>query len=550
MGRLQAFEGGDCDRKYLLPDQIVWGMSPRTRSIRTFSVIFLLILVLTAIPGGAIAVSASESTDESVRFADAQRIEQQGDFVKRTLVLNNTDEASLQIASAEGDFSATVSATDGSGDGAVTVVFDTRNANDPDAAFRAADANDTVSVLTRPSATAPATLPTGRYNVIASAGQTRIADRLWIEPPSVRGSAACSVPATQQPTNIDCADRSREGGSAPVVAVGDDAVVQYRVSGLESSLQRPAPGTQSVFARNASTGAHTTHVVQWSPQTDVRTSQTLQVNYRGGTSPSLHSSRLIDHIGIDTDADGEIDRSLRTAVNRYQVTSSGGLTVAFDEPVSVADNETLLFEYHVVNPRTEGTSEVSVTFGGETARSSIEYAPNALGNVGPGVDLRVESSEMNLISPQAVFDVVYDAETDTLNVVADSTRLETGTYNVTVAIDTDIHADGERVVLTEAFTVAEPSVDTLSATMAGTKLNVSAQTNLAPQTKMDIDLTMSQEGTTYFSRCLTTVGQDGIVACDFAPPRTGAANVSISYNDTVVAGPKEIEIESNATSRE
>ncbi|ADE02872.2 putative secreted glycoprotein [Haloferax volcanii DS2] len=523
-------------------------MCPRTRSIRTLSVIFLLILGLMVIPGGAIAVSASESTDESVRFADAQRIEQQGDFVKRTLVLNNTDEARLQIASAEGDFSATVSATDGSGDGAVTVVFDTRNANDPDAAFRTADANDTISVLTRPSATAPETLPTGRYNVIASAGQTRIADRLWIEPPSVRGSAACSVPATQQPDTIDCTDRSREGGS-PVVAVGDDAVVQYRVSGLESSVQRPAPGTRSVFARNASTGAHTTHVVQWSPQADVRTSQTLRVNYREGRSPSLHSSRLIDHIGIDTDADGEIDRSLRTAVNRYQVTSTGGLTVAFDEPISVADNETLLFEYHVVNPRTEGVTDASVSFGGETVHSSLEYAPSGLGNVGPGVDLRVESSEMDLISPQTVFDVAYDAETDTLNVVADSTRLETGTYNVTAVIDTDIHADGDRVVLTEAFTVAEPSVDNLSATMAGTKLNVSAQTNLAPQTKMDIDLTMSQEGTTYFSRCLTTVGQNGVVACDFTPPRTGTANVSISYNDTVVAGPKEIEIESNVTTR-
>lgn len=524
-------------------------MSPRTRSIRTLSVIFLLILGLTAIPSGAIAVDSDESAAESVRFADVQRVEQQGDFVKRTLVLNNTDEARLQISAAEGDFSTTVLATDGSGDGSVTVVFDTRQADDSDAAFRAADANDTVSVLTRSSETGETTLSAGRYNVIASAGHTRIADRLWIEPPSVRGSAVCSVPAAQQPSHIDCADRSRETGSPSVVAVGDDAVVQYRVSGLESAVQRPAPGTQPVFARNASTGAHTTHVAQWSPETDARTSQTLRINYRGGPSPSLHSSRLVDHIGIDTDADGEIDRSLRTAVNRYQVTSTGGLTVAFDEPISVADNETLLFEYHVVNPRTEGVSDASVSFGGETVHSSLEYAPNGLGNVGPGVDLRVESSEMDLISPQTVFDVAYDAETDSLNVVADSARLETGTYNVTVAIDSDIHADGEQVVLTEAFTVAEPSVDNLSATMSDTKLNVSARTNLAPQTKMDIDLTMSQEGTTYFSRCLTTVGKNGVVTCSFAPPGTGSANVSISYNDTVVAGPEEIEIESNVTTR-
>ncbi len=525
-------------------------MSPRTRSIRTLSVIFLLILGLTAVPSGAIAVHALDPTDESVRFADAQRVEQQGDFVKRTLVLNNTDEASLQISSAEGDFSATVLATDGSGDGVVTVVFDTSNANAPDAAFRTADANDTVSVLTRPNAAAPEALPTGRYNVIASAGQTRIADRLWIEPPSVRGSAACSVPATQQPGNVDCADRSHGSGSAPVVAVGDDAVVQYHVSGLESAVQPSAPGTQQMFARNASTGAHTTHVVQWSPQTDARTSQTLRIDYRAGPSPSLHSSQLIEHIGIDTDADGEIDRSLRTAVNRYQVTSSGGLTVAFDEPISVADNETLLFEYHVVNPRTEGTGAVSVTFGEETAHSRLEYASNALGNVGPGVDLRVESSEMDFVSPQTVFDVAYDAETDTLNVVADSTRLETGTYNVTVVIDSEIHADGKRVVLTESFAVAEPSVDNLTATMSGTKLNVSARTNLAPQTKMDIDLTMTQEGTTYFSRCLTTVGQNGVVSCNFTPAKSGAANVSISHNDTVVAGPQEIEIESNVTTRD
>ncbi|RDZ34485.1 hypothetical protein C5B86_19995, partial [Haloferax sp. Atlit-19N] len=157
----------------------------------------------------AIAVDSDESAAESVRFADVQRVEQQGDFVKRTLVLNNTDEARLQISAAEGDFSTTVLATDGSGDGSVTVVFDTRQADDSDAAFRAADANDTVSVLTRSSETGETTLSAGRYNVIASAGHTRIADRLWIEPPSVRGSAVCSVPAAQQPSHIDCADRVR-----------------------------------------------------------------------------------------------------------------------------------------------------------------------------------------------------------------------------------------------------------------------------------------------------------------------------------------------------
>lgn len=499
-----------------------------------------LILCLSVALILTVGVGTVTAEDESIGFADGNAIEQQGDIITTTVFLNNTDQIRLQIDAAQGDFSTTVLVTDGNEDGEVTVTFDTLRANDPESAFGIATEADTLSVRNHQVTGMPARLPTGRYNVIASTGATRIAGVIWIEPPTVRGSTSCTLPAGTESVTRACeagpSDRRTVDRDLLSVANGDTVVARYHLGGLESLLRSDYPGAQLVFANDSRPGARTSHLLQLTPQEGV-TGEALYVDYESDAKPSFRGSSPIKHIGVDTDGDGVIDRSLSLAVGGFRTSSSGQLTIFFNREISVATNETLLVEFDVVNPQDAGTESVTVSFGELETRGNVRYGPG--GTLGHGIDLRLESSSTEIVAPLSATDVSYDGRDNTLDAVVNTSGLPPGAYNVILTVDSDTYPRDTRYRLTERFNIEEPTVQDFQASADRGQVTATARTNLAQGTEVSIRLRSSQGGLEYLALCITDVEEDMSISCTFDPP-TGDASVAIVHDGTTMAGPQRV----------
>lgn len=517
-------------------------------------VAMVAVLVMTAIAPGV----TGQTEVTAVGFGDTQTEVAQGDIATINVQLQNTDTATLQIASADQEYTAVLRVDDQDGDGTVRVRFNTfRAASDvPEGAFETATAADDIDVLRASYDGESSVLDVGRYNLILSTTDTRIASQLsLVAPGNVTGSTATVVPADTSLPATDSFDMNRSGGENGTVAAaaGDSYRASFGVRGVGGIVAGDAPGHNLVFPANSTPGIQTTHSVSTSPNTTVEI-RSVMVNYRTDESiPARDIYQLsrssIEALGVDTTGDGYVDRSALATIQSFKTTSSGQVTLTFDRAVKVEPNQTFLMSYPARNPDTTETQTVAITLRGNGTtyqeHGHVQYGPAGQGTLGYGVDLQVDSVSQDSppTDPLAAVTTVYDSTTESLVVDADTTVLERGEHTVRLSVGNAAPEPIPRANLTERVVVAEPTAEFTRLSMSNTsRLTVAVETNLAPKNSLIIQVRAqrSDEGIRRLSNCVATVGPNRTSGCDFDFERSAASvniNVSVRHDGGVIAGP-------------
>lgn len=512
------------------------------------------VLVITAIAPGV--TGQSEAT--AVGFGDTQAEVAQGDVATISVQLQNTDTATLQIASADQEYTAVLRVDDRDGDGTVGVRFNTfRAASDvPEDALETATAADDVDVIRASYDEESSVLDVGRYNLILSTTDIRIASQLsLVAPGNVTGSTATVVPADTPLPASDSFDTNRSSGENGTIAAaaGDSYRASFGVRGVGGIVAGDAPAHNLVFPTNSTPGVKTMHSVSTSPNTTIEL-QSVTLDYRTDESiPARGIYRLskssIEVLGVDTTGDGYVDRSALATVQSVKTTSSGQLTLTFDRTVTVEANETFLMSYPARNPDTTDPQAVSVTLKGDETthreRGHVQYGPAGQGTLGYGVDLRIDSASRDgpPTDPLAAVTTVYDSTTESLVADADTTALERGEHTVRLSVGNAAPEPVPRANLTERMVVVEPTAEFTQLSMSNaSRLTVAVETNLAPENSLIIPVRAQQsdEGIRRLSNCVATVGPDRTSGCDFDFERSPAdlnINVSVRHDGAVIAGP-------------
>jgi len=285
--------------------------------------------------------------------------------------------------------------------------------------------------------------------------------------------------------------------------------------------------------------------------------RSLTIDYGTGDSSSpgkIHrlTQKDIHKLGIDETGDGRIDRSAKFAIQNIRTNTDGRVTLTFDRPVTVSENNTLLGVYEVQNPDILGSQAVTTTLTGEatTYRKSgtVLYGPAGQGTLGYGVDLRLETSadESLPTAPLSALDVAYDTSTSELVVNTDTTVLATGMYGLRLHTEDSTPEDLPEVDITERFKIVKPDADITNHSIdSESQLSVNASTNLAPENTViiRIDAQEAGGGISQVQNCVATVQPDKSISCGFDLSESGSdlnVEASIRQNDTIIAGPTRL----------
>ncbi|TKX74450.1 hypothetical protein EXE46_08705 [Halorubrum sp. GN11_10-6_MGM] len=518
-----------------------------------------------------IAAPAAAQSGSAVGFSEAQTTVTQGDVATIELQLRNTDQATLQIDSANQQYRATLRVRDGNGDGTVSVRANTIRGGSIDDAdrFTAGSDADTVDLLTESGMSDTSTvtaLDPGRYNLIVSTNKTSVAAVLTVDEPEAGGSHV-NVIAPNTPvigmendpvtntSEID-ADESTVStdatGSPLSAARGDRVRTQFGVSGIGGLAELPAPARNLVYATDSAPTADTTHTVQTVPNETVSMrSLTIDYGVDDNVPPrGVHqfSPSDIDVLGVDETGDGFVDRSVGFAIQNIRTSTDGRMTITFDRPVTVSKNHTLLTAYEMRNPDTRGAADVSVTLHGDRSthreRGTVLYGPAGNGTLGYGVDLRPQTATGDVpTAPLAAVDTTYEPAAGGLVTTVDTDAFATGEYTLDVTVGEAAPPSVPRVSFSESFVIVEPDVEFTNQSVSGTsQLPVTADTNLAPGGSVIIRVTAEAPngGISQVLNCVATVESDGSLGCEF-DLSSSADNfdieVSILRGESTIAGP-------------
>ena len=422
--------------------------------MRTRQVTVLVLSLCVLLSATSAGVGMASANSGAVGFSEGKLIEERGDVATIGVELVETEDASLLIRSAQQDYSATLWLRDGNGDGRVDVRFNTFHGVDSahGNAFEAAAENDTVVVLQQSTDQSLPVLEAGRYNLIASVGDSRIAAVLGLEEGSVtpRHDTALA-PDTAGPFYSMAEPDNRSSGQGPSsmtvstadgegteIAEGDVARTRFEIDGIEGALQGTVPAERLVFANDSTPGVETTHLVQFSPERNLSNVRSISIDYRSsyGDEPPVYQGDL-DTFGLDTDGDGRIDRSLKIAVASVRTSTDGRRTVYLDRSISVESSDTLVAENAVTNPDMTGNADVRVEVGSDYEETgSVLYGLAGSGTLGHGIDLRIRNVDggSRIVAPLAPLEVDYDSTENCLHAIVDSDDLEKGSYEVSLDI--------------------------------------------------------------------------------------------------------------------
>ncbi|AGB31101.1 hypothetical protein C488_01964 [Natrinema pellirubrum DSM 15624] len=543
-------------------------MQLRTALLPTLFALCLLLSTVTVGVGVATTdvtngtETEPEPADGTVGFAAAETVDQRGDVATIRLEFTNTDETDLLIRSAQRNYRADLRVRDENNDGTVHVRFNTFRGLERDGrpAFAAAGA-DSATVREQSTTQSLPVLESGRYNLIAATETSRVAAVLRLDD-ATSGESRSMVVAPNSTAEFDrtvTAESLTNEREVPTrVAQGDRDRVEFEVSGVEGLLEGATPNDRLVFANDSRPGAETTHYLRLSPDRDLETVRTMAIDYddSGGAAPNVQGLgwRNIAALGVDSNGDGRVDRTLKHAVTGVRTTSDGELEVRFDGSVTISDSETLIAAYRATNPSESGTADVRVSFdsGQYVETGTVGYGLPSQGTLGHGVDLRLRSADdpSASVPPLAATTVAYEPTTNTLTAAVDTASLETGTYAVQLRIDEESPLDHERTVLREEFTVVPRSVTISNTGLTNeSTLAVATSTNLAPGSPVTIRVRTDSLQGGYLIERSSTVDRDGTASCEFDLLDTESPLlISVRQNDSVLAGPIEYEPSTSETS--
>jgi len=521
-----------------------------------------------------IAAPVAGQSGAAVGFSDAQTTVTQGDVVTIGLQLRNTDQATLRIDSANQQYQATLRVQDSNGDGSVPVRVNTFRGGDIDDTdrFTAGSDGDTVQLLSESDVTDSSkvnALDSGRYNLIVSTDETRVAAVLSIEEPATSGSHASVIapnaPAIGSESTLAINSNTSQvdtGSTTPTdsadsnlsAARSDRVRTRFGVSGLGGLLESSAPAHNLVYATDSTPTAQTTHVVQTVPNETI-TMRALTINYGiddNAPPRSVHqfSQSDIDVIGVDETGNGIVDRSVGVGIQNIQTSTAGTMTITFDRPLTVSKNHTLLAAYEMRNPDMTGAAAVAVTVHGDQSthreRGTVLYGPAGDGTLGHGVDLRPRTASGDVpTAPLAAVDTTYDPAAGGLVATVDTAAFAPDEYAMDFSVGEAAPASVPRVSFSESFAIVEPAAEfTNRSVNDDPQISVTADTNLAPGGTVIVRVTAEEPdgGISQVLNCVATIETNGSVGCEFDLSKSADdfdIEVAIQREGASIVGPIE-----------
>jgi len=206
-------------------------------------------------------VNVSEADEGDIQFAEDTPQEEVGDVADITLEMDNTDEGTVTIGSADQNYWIVAEVEDGDDDGEVTLEFNSYTAgswdNGSNSVLAASDSDDSVDTITEGGSFDPANpeddlLDATEYDMNVSVGHNSLSSDAYGEADevgalSLRDRSTDNMTIWTAPDDFsdwDDADTINAGVGSNVtqtdeVASGDYAIVQIEASGLEGHFNRP-----------------------------------------------------------------------------------------------------------------------------------------------------------------------------------------------------------------------------------------------------------------------------------------------------------------------
>lgn len=153
--------------------------------------------------------------------------------------------------------------------------------------------------------------------------------------------------------------RVTETTETPKFTVTDSTFANVGGRGIAITPGMGAVGESAVTSRSDGLGNRTIHNVTLSLAADT-TAETLEFSYLGHGDVNGLSMESIHRLGIDTDDDGEIDRSILSQIRNVEHPRRNAFTVGLRDSVTIPADASLVASYTAVNPRTYGTYPVTV----------------------------------------------------------------------------------------------------------------------------------------------------------------------------------------------
>lgn len=400
-------------------------------------------------------------------------------------------------------------------------------------------------------------LRTGEYSArLLSAPRTVTTDIELVEPQFQNATLQAAPRATPQSTSGFVETLSTSRSEVPSI---NTVVATFHAEGIWGSGRfATPPGQNLIVADNSTPGNTTTHTLQYSPSNRSVNFSRVQISYRAGDgrAPSGLLTAPIQHAGVDTDADGQLEREFNFTDWTVTRGSAGVLTFISTEDHILNESDTLLIQYdNVTNPTYSGADRARLALDLHQVPGVVEYGPTARGVFGNGVDVSVRSSSAGLFVSPMPFEYVAQPDEETLYILLRPDNLAA------------VPGDSVSVSLTNAQ-AQSPATPTQRLTVEGNlttptvlltvpprwtptpSQNVTGATNLAPGTVLTVGLLSGGPVEPQLSRTQTIVQRDGTFAASFNTTayRSGSLQVTVMSGSQRLAA-ETVELDRNGSVR-
>lgn len=445
------------------------------------SILFTFLIVTSLAVGGATGhvQSGAQGT-----VADSEIFEEVGDIVKIPVRVSPHDTATVNISRKQ--YSAEVTATDQDGDGQIQIrinTFETQTSGNP-SGYSVSSPDHLREVSQR----GDNGLTEGEYDIAVDGNAPD--STLSLSSGVFQPGQLHTLPASEKITKTNVIRNASPTPSQ--IARGDILIAEFEAEGIMGvgRFDDP-PGNNGIVAVDSTVGTKTAHTVQVQGEGANTSFREMRISYDNAANelPSDLVKLNITHAGVDSDQDGQIDRSFISSIVNVNTNSEGIIKITTTDQQTVSGSETVLLRYeNVTNPSRPGAYPATISLGPNRIDTTVEYGPAATGNLGNGLNVKASTTSSNRFVAPLPFKYFTSPDDDRLYVAMDTSGLNNVTRESISLRLSQSRKEGPIAAKKSATnaTLVEPTANMAIANdqwQAGSEpLEITGTTTLAPNT--------------------------------------------------------------------
>lgn len=469
----------------------------------------------------SVEVVVSSEDPAEAKFDERSYVQEEGDVAEFSIELENTDEARLEIGSKDVNYRLNLTVTDGNDDGNVTLQWNTYEAGNGNP-ISVVDEQDSITVLDESGNINTGSLDPAIYRLSAFVSNGNLQTDVAVVDLNERATYNASSGVTPYTTSSDLDDIKNETTYNHPVAMGDDIVLQFNVSGVYGYLDE----TDSLTQDSPTHGMFIT-INETNPKQNVQP-VSLSIS-KADTHFDAKNNTMF--FVLDTDTYGQLE-----AGDNYNAT----LHVTADNPyVEKNEEETVSTEFSVVERKYHfyaSANEERSLYPDERVEVRPDSGQTIHGEttLAPGTEFRImaiSDSESSFFRSKEVTvqdDGTFSAEFDFSNVARDTKfTLETTAFSgktgaivklppeaSATASDQSVNADNETMTVTvDSATLSHGGFVTV-VNQDGERLGTSEHLEAGEHENIEIEISSVDEDTVVGVFAAIDSNQDGELGPD------------------------------------